>query len=171
MNNIDRYIKIGARVFAIGGWLLSIVFSAQGFGFEGGAMYILAGYFLALLVTLFEVVLNRFGSQLPKTLALICFMAYVFGIVTNFVGIYIGRGSGGHITDYAIAIVLGLILELYPEPLLLFSLGMKSSDLLETLTSLFSRRKRQPQYPSNPEYSPPNSNVRGRVARQNEGRR
>lgn len=151
-NSVDRYIRLGARVFAIGGWILSIAFSAAGFGLKGGIYYIVAGYFLALLVTMFEIVVNHYGQQLPKTLAVICFMAYGFGVVTNCVGLYYGRGAGGTFSDYAIAIVLGIILEIYPEPLYLFSIHVKSSDLLETLFSLFSRRKRgsYPQYQAPP---------------------
>ena len=164
-NAIDRYIRLGARVFAIGGWILSIVFSANGFGLQGGVTYVLAGYFLALLVTMFEVVVNHYGKELPKTLAVICFLAYIFGCITNVIGLYQGRGAGGEFADYAIAIVLGIVLELYPEPLFLFSIKVKSSDLIETLFGLFSRRPNHrapyPQY-----QTPPLEGKQGRRARE-----
>src|SRR3990167_4091737 len=159
MNPVDRYLRLGAKIFALGGWILSIIFSANGFGFRGGVEYIVAGYFLACLVTMFEVVLNHYGTQLPKTLAWICFLAYAFGSVTNMLGIYQGRGAGGDISDYAIAIILGLILEIYPEPLFMLGIGARSADLLDTLSGLFRTRKRQPpqqQYPTRRTLHPDN---------------
>ena len=167
MNNnpIDSKLKFIGKVASTGGWVLSIIFSASGFGLQGSILFVIAGYFLALLVTMFEVILNRYGSQLPRTLAVICFLAYGFGITTNVVGIFYARGAGGTVADYLIAITIGIALEVFPEPLFMFCSGVRSSDLLETLGGLFSRKRRQPpQQP--PAYPPVIPGKRGRHERQ-----
>lgn len=148
----EKRLKLISQVFAIGGWILSIYFSANGFGFTAGGLYVVAGYFLGCLVTVFEVVLNNAGTKLPKTLSWICILAYIFGIGTNCLGIWQGRGGGTAPFDIALAIVLGIILEVYPEPLYLFAIGARSPDLIDTISTLLGR-SRQGQQIVPPQYT------------------
>ena len=122
-----------------------------------------AGYFLACLVTLFEVFLGRYGAKMPRVLVALCFLAMGFGIATNIIGILAGRGGTGTV-DYLIAIFLGLVLELFPERLYMFVAGVQSADLFDAMRSMFStgpRRQKHRHDSSIPPFQPP-ANLRNR---------
>ena len=165
--NFDAWLRRISIVFALGLWSLSIYFSAQGFGFQGGEMWIVAGYFLGAFVTLLEVILNRSGKQLPRTFIGLCILAYVYGISTNILGIFVGRGATQSIENFAISTTLGIVLEVAPEPLMMFGLSIRSNDIFDTLQSIFNRPQAQPPSRVIPLQHPPNRdpNSPGRQAR------
>lgn len=160
MYTFDDRLKLLGKIVSAIGWCISIYFSAQGFGLDSGPAYVAAGYFLACLVTLFEVFLGRFGAKMPRALVALCLLAMGYGVVTNIVGILAGRGGTG-LVDYAIAISLGIVLEVFPERLYMFVAGIQSADLVDAVKSLSSTRpQRQPDrprpYQEPPVYQPKN---------------
>lgn len=150
-----KYLKRIVIVFALGAWGLSIYFSADGFNFNAPGFF-LVGVFLGLLVTVFEVVLNQGVKNL--TLRAVGVLAYLWGWGTNAVGIWLAQGSpdiGENYSRLLIPIVLGAILELAPEPLLLWALNIEGHDLLGTLFKP-QRKRPQPRYETPPVYQPQN---------------
>lgn len=143
--SLDRYIRIAGRLFAIGLWAFSIYFSATGFGFKSGTLFVIAGYFLGMFVTYLEIVINRMGSSISRILIFICMLAYAYGCLTNVLGLWVGRGSEQTSTAWTIAIVLGILLEVVPEPLFMLSFGIKSNDLIDTLATLMGRSRQGQQ--------------------------
>ena len=138
---------IAGAVFA---WFLSIIFSSGGFAFETPG-YEFAGLGLGIFVTIMELAINQRGDMLESiaefvdwfrtgqrpsvahlspTMFVAGILAYTFGIYTNILGIWIARGQKPDLGDFGsmvgvwfMPVVLGLALEITPEPL--FLLGMK----------------------------------------------
>jgi hypothetical protein len=160
-HDFDLNLKRFVRVLAIALWLISIAFSAKGFGFSDGLL-IFVGVLFAVMVTVLEVVLNREGLQLPRALVACGVLAYVYGIGTNIAGLWQAQGA----LDYrampevlAMPVSLGILLEILPEPLFMWSLGIRSGDLMDTLSGLWApRRKRQPEF--RPPFYQPNHKSR-----------
>lgn len=156
--DFDINLKRFVRGLAIALWVLSIAFSAKGFGFTDGLL-VFVGVLFAVMVTVLEVVLNREGLQLPRALVACGFLAYAYGIGTNVAGIWQAQGS----LDYrampevmAMPAVLGILLEILPEPMFMWSFGIRSGDLLETLSGLWAPRRKRNQPP--PEFRPRHHN-------------
>lgn len=150
----NKLIRWGVGLIAVGGWILSIRFSADGFGFQLPGFF-LVGIFLGLMVTTLEVVLNKGIKSL--TLRLGGILAYAYGWYTNFIGLSVAMGNPDFFSDpkqIAIPAVLGLFLEIVPEPLLLFALGIQGHDLIARLLEMTGKRSASPQgYP--PNFPPP----------------
>ena len=142
----NMWVRRVVMVFAIGAWLLSIYFSADGFGFQVPGFF-LVGIFLGGLVTILEVVLNKGVKSM--TLRLGGLLAYGYGWWTNFIGLSVAMGHPDFASDpkqMVIPVILGLFLELIPEPLALWSLGINGHDVIARLMEMGNKNQHGSQY-------------------------
>jgi uncharacterized membrane protein YtjA (UPF0391 family) len=104
---------------------ISALFSVGGISFSKPGFEKIA-WFIAILLIIVEIVWNKKGPQHGVTLYIAGFSAYGYGIITNIVGVYLAihivMPTSFVITDWIIPLFLGLLLELLPEPLLLWSI-------------------------------------------------
>lgn len=112
-----RALAIGAGVFIL---VVSMFFSANGFGFDDSAM-VWAGIGLSFCVTIIELVWNREGSKANFTVVLAGLLCYAYGITTNVVGIYDARHVTG-LEGWLMAGVIGGFLEIAAEPFIIWGL-------------------------------------------------
>jgi hypothetical protein len=110
------------------------VFSVNGFGIIM-PKFQWVGWVLGLSVTVLEVVLLERGSAHKLTLFLGGAVAYGYGILTNVMGIWQAQGSpdlASNPFSLLLPILLGVFLEIIPEPLFFYgATGSVSKDLLE----------------------------------------
>jgi hypothetical protein len=119
-------------------WLMSIQFSAGGFNFVM-PHYIWMGYALGIAVTVLELVFAEEGMKHSLTLAAVGLLAYAYGIFTNVLGIWAAQGSPDLAANPAAVIfpvILGFVLEVTPEPLLLW--GLMGTGVRDVLGHLFA---------------------------------
>ncbi|MBI5031511.1 MAG: hypothetical protein HZB51_13360 [Chloroflexi bacterium] len=126
-------IRIGAVTVAIIFWIISVVFSADGFNFIM-PHYRWMGYLLAMSVTVLELVFVEEGFEHSPTVAAVGFLAYIYGIITNVIGVWTAQGSPDPSMNPLILVfpvILGLLVEIAPEPLVLWGLmGTSARDVL-----------------------------------------
>ena len=127
---------------AIGGWIMSIQFSVAGFDLRYSNIAWLA-WGLGALVTILELALNDRDQKPTISLVIFGFIAYGYGITTNIMGIWAAANGNTpftiHDSSAWIAVVVGLILECVPEPLLMLAYGRaREADPLGILSELFS---------------------------------
>lgn len=138
--NVLRFGTFGVSSFL---WLLSILWSADGFGItvEG---WKLAGYGLGICVTIVQLVFNR-GTMNP-TLYFGGLAAYLYGISTNIIGLIsiTGRDFTEWDTDpvntlFALLLIsaLAVIVEVLPESLLLWAINPEQGSPGDFISSLF----------------------------------
>lgn len=117
-------------------WAISVQFSADGFRFVL-PRYGWIGYVLALAVTIIELVFNEEGMRHSLTLVALGLVAYAYGVATNVYGIWVAQGSHEIVSNpvnILFPVVLGIFLEVAPEPLLLWGLvGTGARDFFEHL--------------------------------------
>lgn len=140
----EQLIHLLAAGVAIVLWFVSVQFSVDGFKFAL-PHFAWIGYVLAISVTVIELVFNEEGMQHSLTLVAVGLLAYLYGVVTNIIGIWAAQGAPDIATN-PIAIVfpavLGFFLEIAPEPLLLWGLmGTGARDFLEHLISSGGTKK------------------------------
>jgi hypothetical protein len=118
------FLRWIAAATAIGMWALSVKFSKDGFNFTVPDMA-WAGTLLALFVTAIQLVWNKEGANGNLTLMAVGVAAYLYGIYTNVMGIMSAQG----LTDVSsqplsmvFPLILGIFLEITPEPLLVWGL-------------------------------------------------
>ncbi len=119
-------------------WLMSIQFSAGGFNFVM-PHYIWMGYALGIAITVLELVFAEEGMKHSLTLAAVGLLAYAYGIFTNVIGIWAAQGSPDLSTNPAsliFPVVLGFVLEVTPEPLLLW--GLMGTGVRDVLGQIFA---------------------------------
>ena len=139
--NERRYaqlIRLTAILVALLLWFMSVQFSVDGFNFIL-PKYQWMGYLLAVAVTILELVFNEEGMRHTLTLVAVGFLAYVYGVVTNVLGVWVAQGSPD-LTQNPFAMLfpalLGFFLEIAPEPLLVWGLiGTGVRDLLAHLVA------------------------------------
>lgn len=113
----DTYIRLIAGLFAIVFWFISVWFSSKGFNIAV-PNYVWIGYVLGLGVTVLELVGNRGYTMRHLIIAISVVLAYCYGIWTNVTGIAgVSVASPG-----PIHYIIGTLLEVVPEPLLLFAI-------------------------------------------------
>jgi hypothetical protein len=129
----EQLIHLLAAGVAILLWFISVQFSVDGFGFIL-PKYKWMGYLLALSITVIELVFNEEGMSHSLTVVAIGLLSYLYGIVTNVIGIWVAQGSpdpSGNPFMMIFPIVLGFFLEVAPEPLFMWGLlGTSARDLL-----------------------------------------
>lgn len=138
--NVLRFGTFGVSVFL---WLLSILWSADGFGIKLEGWKI-AGYGLGICVTIVQLVFNR-GTMNP-TLYFGGLAAYLYGIATNVIGLvsitgtdFTSWNSDPIDTVFSLALILALafVVEVLPESLLLWAVNPEQGSPGDFLSSLF----------------------------------
>ncbi len=138
--NEKRYgqlIHLLAAGVAILLWYMSVQFSVDGFNFIL-PRYKWMGYLLALSVTVIELVFNEEGMNHSLTVVAIGLLSYLYGVVTNIVGIWVAQGSpdlGNNPLLLLFPVILGFFLEVAPEPLFLW--GLLGTGMRDVLGHLF----------------------------------
>lgn len=127
---VKRILSLLASCGLIG---LSIWFSKLGFGVESSNQYEWVGWFLGGVVTVVELVFNTNIQKLNPTLIAAGGIAYLYGMYTNVIGLQEILG-----VSVWFAIVLGLFLEVLPEPLFAWSIGVTDGgDVVGNIGQLF----------------------------------
>lgn len=131
-NTIKRILAVLMAIFF---WGLSIIFSQKGFGISLPT-WAWAGWVLAMGVTILELILNS-GTRMNPTIYIAGIIAYMYGIGTNVYGIVMARTGmdGIMVWDWVLAVIVGLLLEVVPEPVFLYGIGIDVGDLITTLLS------------------------------------
>ncbi len=127
-------------------WFMSVQFSVDGFNFVL-PRYQWMGYLLALSVTAIELVFNEEGMQHSLTVVAIGILSYVYGIVTNIIGIWAAQGSPDVSSNPLLIlfpVILGFFLEVAPEPLFLW--GLLGTGARDVLGHLFGGDKSREAY-------------------------
>ncbi|MBI4790263.1 MAG: hypothetical protein HY782_24780 [Chloroflexi bacterium] len=135
-----QLVRLMAVAVAILLWIMSIQFSAGGFNFVM-PRYIWMGYALGIAVTVLQLVFAEEGMKHTLTLVVVGLLAYGYGIFTNIVGIWIAQGSpdlASNPMTLLFPTALGFILEVTPEPLLLW--GLVGTGIRDALGQLFSNQ-------------------------------
>jgi hypothetical protein len=136
MNDVSRnrkwnsLLRIAGFAGAIGGMYISAQFSVKGFEFSvQDTAWV--GWAIALIIIILESVWQKFGRN--RTLFAIALGCYAYGVTTNVVGIVQAKGGYSQVNalDYVVAVFFGLLFEVFPEPLLAWSIsGDTTSDPL-----------------------------------------
>ncbi len=126
-------VRMGSVAVAIVFWFISVIFSANGFNFIM-PHYQWMGYVLALSVTVLELVFVEEGFEHAPTVATVGLLAYIYGVVTNVIGIWTAQGAPDISTNpmtLLFPMLLGFLVEVAPEPLILWGLmGTSARDVL-----------------------------------------
>jgi hypothetical protein len=125
----NSLLRIGGLVAALGGMYISAQFSVDGFNFSvDNRSWI--GWAIAGIIIVLESVWQKFGNN--RTLFAIAMICYGYGVSTNVLGILSNRGGyDGNPTSLIVPILFGILLEVFPEPLLAWSIsGDTDSDPL-----------------------------------------
>jgi hypothetical protein len=163
--NLDGRHKL-ALLGAIICWGLSVYFSYLGFKVDNSQMQ-WVGVVLAGVVTIVELAFNTPVHKLPTTLIAAGIVCYVYGIFTNITGFWSLQHPGIAFEWFQIEslmpVVIGLIMEILPEPLFMWGLDVKTGgDWLGNLMGLWNGTLK-PQSPDtgttqqNKNYSVPSS--------------
>lgn len=139
----NRIKRLCAALVAVGLWVASMQFSYSGFGISTDNQASLAwlGIVLAIAITVIELVFNTDIHQLNLTLFASGIIAYVYGISTNILGFYSARGGtldSVSIQNMWFPALVGLFLEVVPEPLFIWGIG--ASDMGDLLGNLFKSK-------------------------------
>ncbi len=142
----EQLIHLLACGVAVLLWFISVQFSVDGFNFIL-PKYKWMGYLLALSITVIELVFNEEGMQHSLTVVAIGLLSYLYGIMTNIIGIWVAQGSPDATANplmLLFPVILGFFLEVAPEPLMLWGLlGTGMRDLLGHLFGSSSDRGKE----------------------------
>ena len=187
----DQLVRLCSLLASVLMLWISATFSQSGFAFtQPGKEWI--GWALAIILIVVEIVWNKKGAKHGVTLYVGGLACYVYGLYTNILGILVTSGQapaevGGWLTiiasfvtlaiSHPVALIGGIMLELLPEPLLVWSLtgdSLQADPLAHMADWKFGTKSRTPtamehqvagsrQSPSRPYQSPdlrPASQVR-----------
>jgi hypothetical protein len=123
-NTLLRFAGFIASMF---GLFISAQFSVDGFSFSVDDRAWI-GWAMAGIIIVLESVWQKFGEN--RTLFIIAMICYGYGVVTNVLGMLANRGGyDQNPWSLLVPIVFGVLLEVFPEPLLAWSIsGDTSSD-------------------------------------------
>ncbi len=124
--NIVRGGTLIAGLAAIGA---SIYFSARGFGFvekgDSSGLPFAMGLLLGLKITILEFSFHRYRNRTGLTLKVLGFIAYTYGVITNFIGLVLifiieknksfSANSLEGLATIVLYIAMALLLEIAPE--------------------------------------------------------
>lgn len=129
----QQMIRLLAIVTAVALWIISAIFSVDGFAFVV-PKYAWMGYVLALVITSMELIFAEKGGAHTLTIVLASLGSYLYDIGTNVIGIYAAQGAGDLRQNPLLILfplLLGIFLAIVPEPLLLYGLlGKSTRDVL-----------------------------------------
>ncbi len=134
-----QLIRMLAVAVAVMLWIMSIQFSAGGFNFVM-PHYIWMGHALGIAITVLELVFAEEGMKHSLTLSAVGLLAYIYGVVTNVVGIWVAQGSPDASQNPLVLlfpILLGFFLEVTPEPLILW--GFMGTGVRDALGQIFNQ--------------------------------
>lgn len=141
---IVRLLAIGVSV---GLWWASITFSVEGFNIQ---LFDLAwlGYLLAFSVTVAQLVFNK-GVLNNPTLFGVGILAYIYGIMTNIIGILgaqnVSVRTVSQLTSsfdaVGFGIVLSFVIEIFPESLLLWALFPENNPMGDFVSAIMAGTK------------------------------
>jgi hypothetical protein len=126
----EKVKRILAGVVALVLWGLSIKFSVSGFGAGIDDKEIWIGWLLGFSITVIQLVWNGIKGRANLTLWVLGLSAYLYGIYTNIMGIMVWRGDtfetlANNPFILVFPIILGLFLEIAPEPLFVWAFTKK----------------------------------------------
>jgi hypothetical protein len=132
----DYLPRLAAFFGSIAIWYTSITFSADGFGFVMGSKYYWVGAVIAVAgVTVPEILFNNGQYRGNLTLTVACIVAYAYGIISNWIGLWVACGAVDPFIDLnrfllnaVIWLPAGLLIEILPEPMFNTALGVKATD-------------------------------------------
>jgi len=130
-------LRVAAMVISLLGMYISAQFSVDGFKFQLDDREWI-GWAIALIIIVIQSIWQKFGGNV--TLFVIAMTCYVYGITTNVLGILQNRGGwDGDKLSLLIPIVFGVLLEIFPEPVLAWAIsGDTSSDPIGKLLERFN---------------------------------
>lgn len=138
--DMEKAKRIIAILVALTLWGLSTKFSVAGFGASIDAKEIWIGYVLSFCITAIQLIWNGMRDKTNLTLWSAGMLSYGYGIFTNVVGILFWQGYNfedlsRNLLLIIFPLVLGLFLEIVPEPLITWALtgDHKSGDFLGNL--------------------------------------
>lgn len=133
------FLRMLAVCVSVSLWFVSINFSVDGFNFQVANMA-WAGWVLGLSITAIQLIWNKQGLTGNMTLGLVGVAAYLYGIATNVIGVLAAQGGTGSMADNPLrlvfALLLGVFLEITPEPMLVWGL-LNASDMGDFLSNIF----------------------------------
>lgn len=123
----NALLRIFALCASVLGIYISAQFSVDGFSFQVDERAWI-GWGIAAILVVIESVWQKFGNNV--TLFVLALACYIYGTVTNVVGIISNRGGyDDNPWSMVVPIVFGVLLEVFPELLLAWSIsGDTSSD-------------------------------------------
>lgn len=132
----NALIRLAGFLAALAGMYISAQFSVDGLSITVPNRE-WVGWGLAVILIVIQSAWQKFGENLTIfALAMIC---YVYGITTNVIGIMGNRGGTHDFWDFIIPVVFGILLEVFPEPFLAWSIsGDISSDPLKKFVDRWS---------------------------------
>jgi hypothetical protein len=137
----QNVLRLVAVLIAIMLWVISVYFSQDGFAINVPNMA-WVGWLLAISITAIEMIWNQEGFKHNATIVVVGLAAYTYGIWTNATGIMEAQGIRGmNFLDAPMQlifpVVLGIFLEIVPEPLLMWAIvGLNREDLLSHLIGI-----------------------------------
>jgi len=123
-------------------WVLSVYFSYLGFKVDNEQM-LWVGWVLAIVVTIVELVFNSPTKDLSLTLVIAGIMCYGYGIWTNVTGFWSLQHPGIPFELLSMKSIMpyfiGLILEVLPEPLIMWGLmASTGGDFIGNISGLWN---------------------------------
>jgi len=122
--NYDGLLRIIGFLSAAALWGMSVHFTSRGFGFQMGEDTQWIGIVLALVMTAIQIIWNNESRNTNLTIFIVGLCSYAYGIWANVVGIMGLRadGSEGGILALVFPILLGVFVEIVPEPMLVWAI-------------------------------------------------
>jgi len=133
-------LRVLSVVVAATLWLISITFSVDGFNFQVADMA-WAGWFMGIAITAIELIWNKQGANSNMTILLIGVFAYLYGVITNVMGVLTAQNVvdiGANPMGAVFAGIVGFFLEIAPEPLFVWGL-VGVSDMGDVISTLMGK--------------------------------
>lgn len=124
-NDYNKLLRVLGLLASVSLWALSVYFSSKGFGFEMGGELAWIGVVLALVITILQIIWNHEARRANLTIFVVGLVSYLYGIWANVSGISGLRGDISMLSDplgFLFPLLLGLFVEVVPEPLLVWSI-------------------------------------------------
>lgn len=148
-----KLLRFLATGIGVGVWVASIYFSSEFFGVKNEKLF-WVGTLIAVAVTMLELVWRKPGMKGNVTINILAVTAYLYGIITNTLGIMLAWGFNGekaselyffsNIDSLVLALFPGIILEVLAEPLVTWGLvGDAMADLLGNTVDMLNSRGEQ----------------------------